>query len=126
MPAVPQAAMSMSDVRDVAKVHVLAMENAQAMNKRFIAATDKPYSFQKIAEIMKSNGYDKVSTKQAPAFILKIVAMFNADLKGMRAFLGNTIDADVSLTKEILGWEPIAIEKTIADTAKSVEKALLN
>jgi dihydroflavonol-4-reductase len=126
MPAVPQAAMSMSDVRDVAKVHVLAMENAKAMNKRFIAATDKPYSFQKIAEIMKSNGYDKVSTKQAPAFILKIVAMFNADLKGMRAFLGNTIDADISLTKEILGWEPIAIEKTIADTAKSVEKALLN
>ncbi|MDG1296038.1 MAG: NAD-dependent epimerase/dehydratase family protein [Saprospiraceae bacterium] len=126
MPAVPQAACSMSDVRDIAKVHVLAMTNDKAAGKRFITTTDKPYAFKDLAKIMKDNGYKKVSTAEAPAFILKIVSLFNRDMKGMRAFLGNTIDADISLTKETLGWEPIAIEKTIIDTAKSVEAALTN
>lgn len=126
MPAVPQAACSMSDVRDIAKVHVLSMENEQAAGKRFIATTDKPYAFKDLAKMMKANGYEKVGTAEAPAFILKLVSLFNRDMKGMRAFLGNTIDADISQTKEILGWEPIAIEKTIADTAKSVELALQN
>lgn len=126
MPAVPPASCSMSDVRDIAKVHVLAMENEDAEGKRFITTTEKPYSFQDLAKIMKANGYEKVSTAQAPAFLLKLVSLFNRDLKGMRAFIGNTIDADISLTKETLGWEPIDIEKTIADTAKSVELALQN
>ena len=126
MPAVPPASCSMSDVRDIAKVHVLAMENEDAAGKRFITTTEKPYSFQDLAKIMKANGYEKVSTAQAPAFLLKLVSLFSRDLKGMRAFIGNTIDADISITKETLGWEPIAIEKTIADTAKSVELALQN
>ena len=126
MPAVPPASCSMSDVRDIAKVHVLAMENEDAAGKRFITTTEKPYSFQDLAKIMKANGYEKVSTAQAPAFLLKLVSLFSRDLKGMRAFIGNTIDADISLTKKTLGWEPIAIEKTIADTAKSVELALQN
>ena len=69
MPAVPPASCSMSDVRDIAKVHVLAMENEDAAGKRFITTTEKPYSFQDLAKIMKANGYEKVSTAQALSLI---------------------------------------------------------
>ena len=51
MPMVPQAAINMSDVRDVAKIHVLSLENKLANGKRFIVTTEEPYSFQELSLI---------------------------------------------------------------------------
>ena len=38
----PQASINMSDVRDIAKIHVLALENTNANGKRFIVTTEEP------------------------------------------------------------------------------------
>lgn len=124
MPMLPQAAINMSDVRDIATIHVQAMENEKANGQRFIVTTEGAHSFQEIAQILKSNGYDKVSTKLAPNFLLKLLATFSSDLKGMRAFVGNTFNADVSATMRTFNWKPIPLEKTVMDTAKSVELAM--
>ncbi|NCU90110.1 MAG: aldehyde reductase, partial [Actinobacteria bacterium] len=98
VPMLPKAYSVMSDVRDVATIHVAALENEKANGKRFIVTTEKPQAIQQIGEILKSNGYDKVSTKLAPTFLLKFIANFNAEMKGMLPFVGNTIEADVSDT----------------------------
>ena len=124
MPMVPQAAINMSDVRDVAKIHVLALENKNASGKRFIVTTENPYKFQEMAEILKSNGYDKVSTKLAPNFLLNFMGNFNREARSMRAFIGKTYNGDVSSTMETFDWKPISFEKTVLDTAKSVNQAL--
>ena len=124
MPMLPKAAINMSDVRDVAKIHVQALENKAANGKRFIVTTEKAYSFQDMAQILKSNGYDKVSTKVAPNFLLKFLANFNSDMKGMLPYIGNTFNGDVSDTMETFNWKPIALKKTVMDTAKSVEEAM--
>lgn len=124
MPMLPQASTVMSDVRDVAKVHVLALEAKDAAGKRFITTTAEAYSFQHLAQILKSNGYDKVSTKLAPNFLLKFLGLFVNEVKNMLPFVGNVISADISLTQKTLNWEPIAIEKTVLDTAVSVKEAL--
>lgn len=50
MPMVAQAAINMSDVRDIAKIHVLALENENANGKRFIVATEKAQKFQEISQ----------------------------------------------------------------------------
>jgi dihydroflavonol-4-reductase len=126
MPMLPKAAINMSDVRDIANIHVKALENDKANGKRFIVATEKAHSFQEIAEILKSNKYNKVSTRLAPNFLLKFMANFNDDLKGMRPFIGNTFNADISSTKKTFNWKPISLEKTVLDTAKSVEEAMKN
>lgn len=124
MPMLPQASVNMSDVRDIAKIHVQALENEQASGKRFIVSTEKAHSFQEMAQILKSNGYNKVSTKLAPNFLLKFMSNFNSDLKGMRPFIGNTYNGDVSETMKTFNWKPIPLEKTVLDTAKSVEEAM--
>ena len=121
MPMVPKSSINMSDVRDVAKIHVLALENKNANGKRFIVTTEKPYSFQELAQILKSNGYDKVSTKLAPNFLLKFISNFDREAKSMRAFIGKTYNGDVSSTIETFDWRPISLEKTLLDTAKSIE-----
>ena len=120
----PKAAINMSDVRDVAEIHVQALENKAANGKRFIVGTEKAYSFKEMAQILKSNGYDKVSTKEAPNFLLKFMANFNSDLKGMLPYIGNTFNGDVSETIKTFNWKPIAFKTTVLDTAKSVKEAI--
>ena len=121
MPMVPKSSINMSDVRDVAKIHVLALENKNANGKRFIVTTEKPYAFQDLAQILKSNGYDKVSTKLAPNFLLKFIGNFDREARSMRAFIGKTYNGDVSSTMKIFNWKPISFEKTVLDTAKSIK-----
>lgn len=125
-PRLPQAAINMSDVRDVANIHVQALDNPSAQGKRFIVSTENPYSFQEMAQILKDNGYDKVSTKLAPNFLLKFMANFNNDLKGLLPFIGNTFHGDVRDTKQTFQWTPTDFDKTVVDTAKSVEAVLEN
>ena len=124
MPMVPQASINMSDVRDIAKIHVLALENKEANGKRFIVTTEKPYAFQDVAKILKSNGYDKVSTKLAPNFLLKFMSNFNREAKSMKSFIGNTYNGNISSTMKTFNWKPIDFEKTVLDTAKSIETYL--
>lgn len=124
MPMLPNISIPMSDVRDIAKIHVAAMENPKASGKRFIVTTKESYTFKNLAQKLKQNGYDKVSTKVAPNTLLKFVALFSRDVRAMLPFIGNRIFADISQTQEVFGWRPIAIEKTVLDTAKSVMAAL--
>ena len=121
VPMVPKSSINMSDVRDVAKIHVLALENKNANGKRFIVTTEKPYAFQDLAQILKSNGYDKVSTKLAPNFLLKFIGNFDREARSMRAFIGKTYNGDVSSTMKTFNWKPINFEKTVLDSAKSIK-----
>ena len=121
MPMVPKSSINMSDVRDVAKIHVLALENKNANGKRFIVTTEKPYAFQELAQILKSNGFDKVSTKLAPNFLIKFIGNFDREARSMRAFIGKTYNGNVSSTMETFDWKPRIFEETVLDTAKSIE-----
>lgn len=124
VPMLPKADSVMSDVRDIAYIHVKALENEKANGHRFIVTTEASHNFQEIAQILKSNGYSKVSTLLAPTFLLKFMANFDDEAKGMLPFIGNTIEADISATKNTFNWEPISFKKTVLDTASSVQKYL--
>lgn len=118
------ASINMSDVRDVAKIHVSALENNEAGNKRFIVASDRAYSFAEITKLLKSKGYEKVSTKVAPNFMVKLLANFNSEMKGMMPYVGKKYQGDITETKSVFNWKPIEFEKMVVDTAESVESAL--
>ena len=65
VPMLPKGGINISDVRDVAKIHVQALKNESASNQRFIVASDEPHAFLDLAKILKHNGYNKVSTKNS-------------------------------------------------------------
>ena len=44
------------------------------MAHRFIVATEKAHKVAEMAEILKENGYSKVSTRLAPNFLLRFMA----------------------------------------------------
>jgi dihydroflavonol-4-reductase len=124
MPMVPNCDYVMSDVRDIAKIHVAALENEESNGKRFIVTSEKPYSFLSIAQILKDNGYDKASPKKAPSFLVKIMSLFNSEMKGMLPFVDAKVSADISETKKTFSWKPIPFKKTVLDTAESIKPLL--
>ena len=124
MAMIPPAGIPMSDVRDLAKIHVLAMTEEKANGKRLIPTSNTAYSFMDIAKILKENGYSKVSTKKAPIFMIKLMSLFDKEVKGMVPIVGNSISADNTETKKIFNWEPISFKKTVIDCAKSIEKQI--
>ena len=122
MPMIPDIAVGMVDVRDVAKVHVQAISVAEAAGQRFILASKEAVPMIRLAEILKSNGYSKVSTRKAPNFLLKFMALFSKDVKGMVSFLGRKVGSDNQSTKDVLGWKPTPMETSIIDMAESITK----
>jgi dihydroflavonol-4-reductase len=124
MPMLPNAHYVMSDVRDIAKIHVAAMENMKSNGERFIVTSEKTYSFVGVASILKENGFKKASPKKAPSFVVKFMSLFNREMKGMLPFVDVEVSADISKTKQVFSWKPIPFEKTILETAKSVEEAM--
>ncbi len=118
------ASINMSDVRDVAKVHVLALENEQAKGQRFIVATEKAHSFPEITNLLKSNGYEQVGTKVAPNFMVKLLANFDSEMKGMMPYVGKKYEGDVSKTMNTFNWTPVPFAEMVFDTAKSVTEVL--
>jgi dihydroflavonol-4-reductase len=124
MPMVPNSHYAMSDVRDIAKIHVRSIENEESNGKRFIVTSEKMHSFIGIASILKGNGFEKASPKKAPSFMVKFMSLFNREMKGMLPFVDTEVSADISHTKQVFNWKPIPFEKTILDTAKSIQPLL--
>jgi dihydroflavonol-4-reductase len=124
VPMLPFAAINISDVRDIAELHVAALTNDKAVGKRFIVASEKPHTFLELSEILKSNGFEKSKSKQAPVFLIKFMSKFSSEIKAMLPFVGNVFNGNVESTMETFNWKPIPLEKTMVDTAKAIKLKL--
>ena len=100
------------------------MENNESNGKRFIVTSEKPYSFVGVAALLKENGFEKANPKKAPSFVVKFMSLFDSEMKGMLPFLDAEVSADISETKQVFNWEPIHFEKTIIETATSIQPLL--
>ncbi len=119
-PLVPDISVLLIDVRDVAKLHVAAITAEGAVGKRFIAASDEPVHFKEVTGILKNAGYKKASTRQAPKFLLKLMSLFDDQVKGLLPMVGARQTVANKETYEILGWEPTPIDQSLIETAESI------
>jgi dihydroflavonol-4-reductase len=120
MPMIPDMGFGMVDVRDVARLHVKAMTTANAAGKRFIAATAEPVEMATIASILKTAGYTKVPSLKAPTFLLRMMSLFDREVKGMIPFIGKKASFNNSETFEVLEWKPTPIETSFKEMAAAI------
>ena len=121
MPMVPNTAFPMVDVRDVAKLHVQALVLPKTAGKRIIAASSEPNGFQSAAQFLKDDGYKGPSTRIAPNFLLRLLANFDREVKGMLGILGMNLGSDNSQTRELFDWTPITFKQSVLETAAAVK-----
>jgi len=119
-PLVPDISVGFIDVRDVAKLHVSALTAKDAVGKRFIASSDEPLHFTEITGILKNAGFKKASTRMAPKFLLKIMSIFDDQVKGLLPLVGQRQTVNNRETYEILGWDPTSMDQSLVEAAESI------
>jgi len=120
MPMIPDVAMGMVDVRDVARLHVTAMTAPAAAGQRFIAATAEPVTMSYFAEVLRDAGYSKVPSRKAPNVAIKLMSIFDRQAKGMLPSLGKKAAFDNHATFDTLDWQPTPMETSIKEMAASI------
>jgi nucleoside-diphosphate-sugar epimerase len=126
MKAIPNIPLNIVDVRDVAILHIKAMETPEANGKRFIASADGQISLPEIAGLLKSKRPElsqKVSSKRVPNFVLTIASLFNHQAKEGALLAKMNRNLSTRNAKNILNWKPIATqEETILAAVDALKK----
>lgn len=80
-PMLPNICFGCVDVRDVAAMHVAALDKPDTAGQRFIA-NDRTMSFVEIAQTLKAGMPGrKIVTRQAPSFVIRLLARFDKSIK---------------------------------------------
>ena len=122
MPMIPDIALGMVDVRDVARLHVAAMTTANAAGQRFIAASAEPVAMAHFAHVLRDAGYRKVPKRKAPDFMIKAMSVVDRQAKGMLPYLGPKPSFNNEATIEVLKWNPTPIDQSIREMAASISQ----
>ena len=119
LPLVPDVSISVVGVQDVAKAHVMAMENDAANGKRFLLS-EKTIKLKDLSYILKSAGFTKVPTLVIPNFLLKFIALFIPSLRMIAKRLGKEEKLYTKNANDILGWFPESVDAEIINSAKQL------
>lgn len=126
MKRIPNIPLNIVDVRDVADLHIRAMENANAAGERFIATADGQITMTEMAAIIRQHYpqlESKVADKILPNWMVRVGSLFNQQAKEGQLLLDMNRNVSNQKARKLLGWQPIgSIEETILATLQSMEK----
>ena len=118
----PRLAFNITDVRDLAGLHVRAMEAPAAAGQRFIALGDALW-YPDVAGILRARlggKAAKVPTKKLADVAFRGLAMVNPQMKALLPLLGRTQTFSTDKARAALGYAPRAAADTIADCGASL------
>jgi len=120
VPMIPDVAMGMVDVRDVARLHVKALTAAGAAGQRFIAATAEPVEMAHIARVLREAGYAKAPARRAPSIAIRAMSLFDRQARGMLPSLGKKAALDNRTTFDILDWQQTPMDASFKEMAAAI------
>ena len=119
LPFVPDMAISVVGVMDVADAHVRAMESTKSNGKRFLLS-EKTIKLVELTKIIKEAGFKRVPTRVIPNFIFKLLALFIPSLRSIAKRLGTFEKLHTKNANDVLKWFPKSAELEIINSAKQL------
>ncbi len=114
----PKVIYPVVDVRDLADLHILAMESDQADGRRFIAESEE-MTMPEMAQLLKEAYPDrKVSTMIIPGFVISVMAKFQVPMKVLNTMIGLKYHRTSNSARTLLNWNPRPAKETILDSAE--------
>jgi nucleoside-diphosphate-sugar epimerase len=123
MPGAPKVAYGLVDVRDVADLHVRAMQAPEAAGERFLALGE---DFRWISEV---GGWlreafperaRKIPRRELPSPLVRLAARFDGSLRQLTPELGVRKRATNEKARRILGWTPRGDREAAVATAETL------
>ncbi|MBV1863763.1 MAG: aldehyde reductase [Rhodobacteraceae bacterium] len=119
-PLVPQIGFAIVDVRDVATMHVRALQRPESAGSRFIA-TERFIWMRDMAAILKAEYSERrIPTRLAPDFLIKLIALFDRTMQSAVPMLGVEQHLDNTAASEVLGMEFIEARQAVKTSAASL------
>ena len=121
-PLLPRLAFNITDVRDLAALHVQAMLAPEADGERFIAMGDALW-FTEVADALRHRlgpAASKVPTRRMPDLAARILATVSPRMKEVLPLLGRTQKFSREKARRVLGFWPRPPEETVADCGASL------
>lgn len=122
VPGIPRFGWPLVDVRDVADLHLRAIDTPAATGQRYIAAGPF-YWMSDIAKVLRERVPKlarRVPRHALPNWLVRISAMFDAVVRDRLFELGKTRFVSADKAKRELGWQPRSNEDAIVATAESL------
>ena len=121
-PALPSNGFSIVDVRDVADMHIAALENRASIGERYLA-TAQYMPFPEVARTVQELYPDrKIPSRAAPDWIIRLIARFGGPARQIINDIGNVKIFDGSKGAALMGHPYFSARQSIQDTAESVLK----
>lgn len=118
-PAMPNMGFSVIDVRDVAAMHVAALEKPESIGQRYLA-TNRYLWFREIADILRAAYPDrKVTMRMVPDWIMRVLAHFGGPVRQVIDDIGNEKHFDGSKGERLLGRPYVSAEEAVLSAAES-------
>jgi dihydroflavonol-4-reductase len=122
IPALPRVGLTLVDVRDIARLHILAMTSPSAAGQRFIGAGEF-FWLKEIAGVLKQGlgrQARRVPSRSAPDWAVRIVGLFDPIVRSRVFELGKERRVSSAKARLDLGWTPRPASESILDTARSL------
>jgi nucleoside-diphosphate-sugar epimerase len=122
LPAAAKIAFIVVDVRDVAAAHVAAMMSDFARGRRFPMGNGT-FSLMELAAILRRGLPEragKLPRFEVPDWVVRLVGIVDADIRGNLGELGVAKRADAREVKRLLGRDLISAEEATISSARSL------
>lgn len=116
-PAVPHLGFAYVDVRDVAKMHVNAIANDVTFSKRYIAANRFVWYCELVDALAAEFPERKIITRRAPNWLIKLLAIFDGDIRSVSQDLGVKRELDNTAAKRDLDMNFRDVKTSAIETA---------
>ncbi len=116
-PANPPFGLGIVDVRDVARMHCLAMDLPATAGRRYIASAGSLW-FADMARILKEAWPDRrIATRTAPVWLLRILALWDAEIRSILPRMGQIDRVSNARAREEMGMTFIPADQALRDAA---------
>jgi len=120
--ACPDFGFGVVDVRDVADLHVRALNAPGMAGERFIAS-GRFMTLREVANTLRAQlgpQASRVTTRDVPDWMVRVAALFNPLARAVVAELGSQRNQSAAHAKAVLGWQTRPEEDSIVDAARSL------
>jgi len=122
VPGLPRISFPLVDVRDVAEMHLWAMELPEAAGKRFVCVNESSW-YKEIAMILHNEFpeyHKKIKTLVLPDFFIRLYGLFDKSVKTIKNELGRYRTYDNTRAVELFNWTPRSNKDAIVSMAESM------